>query len=165
MENLIIEIYSYNLSLKQLIDFVDKLDLEHRNAIEKIRNNKKFIYSLVGSNDNNNYDREIKNVWEECEFKSTRNFNNLFFDDKKRLINKLNFFTNNKEWYEYEGYPYTFGIGLHGPPGTGKTSVIKCIANKLNRHIIVIPLSKIKTQKNLENIFLNIIIHEIIEKK
>ena len=79
MENLLIEIYSYKLSLKDLINFVDKLDLEHRNAIEKIRNNKKFIYSLIGSGDNNNYDREVKNIWDECEFKSTRNFNNLFF--------------------------------------------------------------------------------------
>ena len=45
------------------------------------------------------------------------------------------------------------GIGLHGPPGTGKTSVIKCIANKLNRHIIVIPLNKIKTQREFSEYF------------
>ena len=77
----------------------------------------------------------------------------MFFDQKKNLLDKLNFFVNNKTWYEYEGHPYTFGIGLHGPPGTGKTSVIKCIANKLNRHIIVIPLSKIKTQTEFSEYF------------
>ena len=69
------------------------------------------------------------------------------------MLDKLNFFENNKEWYEYEGHPYTFGIGLHGPPGTGKTSIIKCIANKLNRHIVVIPLSKIKTQSEFNEYF------------
>ena len=25
------------------------------------------------------------------------------------MLDKLNFFENNKEWYEYEGHPYTFG--------------------------------------------------------
>ena len=72
---------------------------------------------------------------------------------KKKLISKLNFFINNKAWYDYEGHPHTFGLGLHGPPGTGKTSIIKCIANKLNRHIIVIPLSKVKTQREFSDFF------------
>lgn len=155
MENISIEIYSYKLSLKEIEEFIDKIDNNFQKSIEKNRKNKKFIYTLTGTNDNNhnNYDNHIKNIWEECEFKSNRNFNNLFFDKKKHLINKLNFFIKNKEWYDYEGHPYTFGIGLHGPPGTGKTSVIKCIANKLNRNIIVIPLSKIKTQKDFSEYF------------
>ena len=154
MENIKIEVYSYNLSLKNISNFLDNLEYDYRKSLERSRKNKKFIYTLIGSNNkDSNYDREIKNVWEECEFNSTRNFSNLFFDNKKHLINKLNFFINNKNYYEYEGHPYTFGIGLHGPPGTGKTSVIKCIANKLNRHIIVIPLNKIKTQREFSEYF------------
>ena len=154
MENITIEIYSYKLTLKELENFLGAIDKKYQKSLEEYRNNKKFIYSLIGSNDNNNsYDREIKCCWEECEFISTRKFENLFFQHKDNLLNKLNFFINNKEFYEYEGHPYTFGLGLHGPPGTGKTSVIKCIANKLNRHIIVIPLSKIKTQREFSEYF------------
>ena len=155
MENIIIEIYSYELSLEMLTRFLDDIYKDFREKLDRVRNNKKFIYTLIGSNssDSHNYDREIKNDWEECEFISTRKFNNLFFDSKKLLIDKINFFINNKEWYEHEGHPYTFGIGLHGPPGTGKTSIIKCIANKLNRHIIVIPLNKIKTQREFSEYF------------
>ena len=155
MENITIELYSYKLSLKELEKFLTNIDKKYQKSLEEYRNNKKFIYSLIGgSNDNNNsYDREIKNNWEECEFVSTRKFENLFFEHKDNLLNKLNFFINNKEFYEYEGHPYTFGLGLHGPPGTGKTSIIKCIANKLNRHIIVIPLSKIKTQREFSEYF------------
>lgn len=151
-ETIYIEIFSYVLNNQMIEEFLDSLVLDYKKELEDIRQNKKFIYTLIGNKNNNDYE-EIKNTWEECEFNSSRNFNNMFFDQKKHLLDKLNFFENNRKWYEYEGHPYTFGIGLHGPPGTGKTSIIKCIANKLNRHIIVIPLSKIKTQTEFSEYF------------
>ena len=156
MEHITIEIYSYKLGLNDIVKYIDNIDNDYKNSLKKARNNKKYIYTLIAANDNtnsNSYEREVLSKWEECEFISTRTFKNLFFENKKFLINKLNFFTENKDWYNYEGHPYTFGIGLHGPPGTGKTSVIKCIANKLQRHIIVIPLSKIKTQTEFSEYF------------
>jgi len=161
IENIKIEIYSYCYSHDYLSNFLDNINIEYKKNINKARNNKKFIYTLIGSKsiDNNDYNRYNSNnrnmnvIWNECEFKSSRTFNNLFFENKKLLLNKLNFFINNKDWYDYEGHPWTFGIGLHGPPGTGKTSVIKSIANKLNRHIIIIPLSKIKTQTQFNEYF------------
>ena len=155
MEQINIEIYSYSLSLKELTNFIDNITQKHIDSLEKSRKNKKFIYTLTntGRDDSNSYDRETIKKWDECIFKSTRNFNNLFFSKKEELLKKIDFFINNKSYYLYEGHPYTFGIGLHGPPGTGKTSVIKCIANKLNRHIIVIPLSKIKTQSEFSEYF------------
>ena len=153
MENIIVEIYSYKLSLKEIVNYVDSLEDKYKLMLENERKNKKYIYTLIGSDDDiRNYEYK-KNAWDECEFISTRNFSNLFFDEKKLLLDKINFFINNKDFYEYEGHPYTFGIGLHGEPGTGKTSIIKCIANKLNRHLIVIPLSKIKTQNEFNEYF------------
>lgn len=149
-----IEIFSYILSKKHIQDFLDNLVIQHKQDLLKIRHNKKFIYNLIGhKNSNNNNDDDYRNQWEEYVFTSTRNFNNIFFDKKNNLLNKLDFFENNKTWYEYEGHPYTFGLGLYGPPGTGKTSIIKCIANKLDRHIIIIPLSKIQTQTEFNQYF------------
>jgi hypothetical protein len=160
IENIKIEIYSYCYSHDYLTNFLDNINIEYKKNINEARNNKKFIYTLNGSkliDNNNDYNRSINRnmnvIWNECEFKSSRTFNNLFFENKKLLLNKLNFFINNKDWYDYEGHPWTFGIGLHGPPGTGKTSIIKSIANKLNRHIIIIPLSKIKTQTQFNEYF------------
>lgn len=86
-------------------------------------------------------------------FESSKTFDNLFFKGRNDIIYKLNFFINNKKWYYDMGIPYTIGIGLHGPPGTGKTSLIKCIANMLNRHVINLSLKIIKTKRQLDDFF------------
>eukprot|EP01052_Picozoa_sp_SAG31_P007678 SAG31_NODE_370_length_16651_cov_3.511056_5_plen_424_part_00 len=45
--------------------------------------------------------------------------------------------------------PHKLGLLLHGPPGTGKTSLIKALAHHTGRSIISIPLSRIKTNQQL----------------
>jgi AAA+ superfamily predicted ATPase len=40
-----------------------------------------------------------------------------------------------------------------GPPGTGKTSLIKAIANYLDCHIIILSLKMVKTKRQLDNFF------------
>ena len=152
-----LEIFSYIKSLDEIKEFIDKITLEFMSEIHNTRLNKKFIYTLLGKPSATKYDDEpLANRysdWEECEFKSSRRFDNLFFEDKAEIIAKIRFFNDNRDWYEAEGHPWTFGLGLSGPPGTGKTSIIKCIANMLNRHIIVIPLNKIKTQREFSQYY------------
>ena len=48
------------------------------------------------------------------------------------------------------------GLMFYGDPGCGKTSTIKAIANHTQRHIVSIPLKKIKTAKELLNVFYNV---------
>merc|ERR1712173_549657 len=69
---------------------------------------------------------------------------------------RLDFFTNNKAWYKQRGIPYTMGFMFYGEPGCGKTSTIKAIANHTQRHIVSVPLNKIKTAKELLNVFYNV---------
>jgi hypothetical protein len=146
-----IYIYSYKCSMPELIQYIDKITELYLLSIKNNRLNKKFIYSLDKvelKDDDSKFD-----CWREDLFESARTFNNIFFDGKKQLIDKIDFFINNKDWYYEKGIPYSLGIGLHGPPGTGKTSFIKALANYTKRHIIVLSLKIIKTKHQLESLF------------
>ena len=149
LEKINIQLYSYKSDLYTIKEFVENITNKYLSTIEDIRHNKKFIYTLNKAK----YEDNKYEIWDENIFSSTRNFNNIFFKDNENVINKVNFFLNNKEWYYEKGIPYSIGIGMHGPPGTGKTSLIKALANYTNRHVVVISLKLIKTKKQLDSIF------------
>ena len=88
-------------------------------------------------------------------FESGKSFSNVFFPEKADIVKRLDFFSQNKDWYKKRGIPYTMGFLFHGAPGCGKTSTIKAIANHTQRHIVSIPLDKMKTAKELLNVFDN----------
>ena len=144
-----IKLFSFETNLNNIKKFIDEITDQYLRTIESERFNKKFIYTLVKTK----YEENKHECWSECEFQSSKTFDNLFFKGKIEIINKLDFFINNKKWYYDMGIPYTIGIGLHGPPGTGKTSLIKCIANMLNRHVINLSLKLIKTKRQLDEFF------------
>ena len=88
-------------------------------------------------------------------FVTNRSFKNLFGKDINIIRKRVEFFKDNKSWYDNKGVPYTLGILVSGNPGSGKTSVIKCIANELKRHIINIHLNDSMTKSQIENLFYN----------
>ena len=91
----------------------------------------------------------------EYELISTKNLRtNCFFTDVDKIIKRIDFFINNKEWYQARGIPYQLGFLFYGPAGCGKTSTIKAIAQLLQRHIVNInDIDKIKKVTDLKNIF------------
>jgi len=142
MTTITFEIYSYSASLSEVKGFVDRLCADYLKKENDHRKNKKFIYT---------YDKE--DTWDETEFLSTKTFDNLFFDGKEEIMKKIDFFLNNRAWYEKNGIPYTLGIGLYGPPGTGKTSFIKALANYVGRHVVSLPLKLAKTKSALDKMY------------
>lgn len=149
LERIIIQLYSKESSISVIKNYVDNITEKYLASINSFRQNKQYIYTLSQMKiEDDSYER-----WQETRFESTRSFNNLFFENKDRVCAKIDHFLKNKEWYFDKGIPYTLGIGLHGPPGTGKTSFIKAIANYTKRHIVSISLKMIKTKKHLDAVF------------
>lgn len=87
--------------------------------------------------------------------KTTRSFENLFFEDKPKVLRHLEFFLNNEKWYEKKGLPWTLGFLLHGKPGTGKTAFIKALAKHTKRDVVSVSLKKVMTEDQLMAVFNN----------
>ncbi|KAE9280657.1 hypothetical protein PR003_g27899 [Phytophthora rubi] len=78
-----------------------------------------------------------------------KTFDNLFFEEKQQVLQLLDNFESRSGKFAIKGFPYKLGLLLHGPPGTGKTSLIKAIAQYTNRDVVTISLGKIKTNQQL----------------
>ena len=115
---------------------------------------KYFLYTPSSDAADDHYD--ATSHYSEFKFESGKSFSNVFYPEKEDIVKRIDFFTNNKAWYKKRGIPYTMGFMFYGEPGCGKTSTIKAIANHTQRHIVSIPLNKIKTAKELLNVFYNV---------
>lgn len=81
-----------------------------------------------------------------------KTFDSLFFPEKDALLTLLSDFEQKRGKFGIAGFPHKLGVMLHGPPGTGKTSLIKALAHATNRSIISIPLGMIKTNQQLMDV-------------
>ena len=98
-------------------------------------------------------------LYSTAKFTTNRTFDNVFFEERDHVQGRTKFFLENRAWYDQKGIPYTLGFMFHGPPGTGKTSCVKAIANEGRRHIINVQLSEIKTKAQLQHLFFNDELH------
>jgi len=161
-----IEMYSYTYDMellrKELNDIVNNYLIKMNN---KLGNNIYYFTEMpltFYKDANNNIDRsKLPETlhFRMKQFTTNRSFKNLFGSDINLIRKRVEFFRDNKDWYDNKGVPYTLGIMVSGNPGSGKTSVIKCIANELKRHIINVHLSDNMTKSQLENLFYSDQIH------
>lgn len=98
-------------------------------------------------------------------FFSNKTFDNLFLSNKEEIRQEISDFllhsTDEEKQtiikkYRDLGIPYKKILLLHGPPGCGKTSLIKAISIETGRHIIHIPWSRMKTCAEFSNLFYEI---------
>ncbi len=85
-----------------------------------------------------------------------KNFDNIYINNKKELINKIDKWGKNKELYINNGIIHKLGILLYGEPGTGKSSTARAIATYTNRPLYVINLKGYDNSEKLMDKLLSI---------
>ena len=151
----------------EMYNFIEKCEKTYNKKIEDRMTDKIFIYEFLQSENHRSSssdddwndgrkDQKLSNILcSEYQLNTTKDLKkNCFFTDVDKIIKRIEFFINNKPWYESRGIPYQLGFLFYGPPGCGKTSTIKAIARMLDRHIVnVNDIDKIKKVSDIKNIF------------
>lgn len=164
--------YIYRLSMpgKKNIHILKKF-LEDCEKVYKTSTEKKeqmiFEYVTMETDENN---RQTMNFVETRFFSNKRLSDNVFFEGRKEFIEEIQKFpyrkldensckTELELEYAKLGKTFKKAILLHGPPGGGKTSIIKGILNETKRHAVKIQWSRIKTCAQFSSLFNNLRIH------
>jgi hypothetical protein len=158
----LIEIYSYVLNVEELRAFIKKVEYNYTIKMQNKLGDRLYYFNDIstGKINKNDYNKIPPFVsFTMKPFVTNRMFKNIIGVESKMIERRVNFFKRNKKWYDDKGIPYTLGLLLSGPPGGGKTSTIKCVANEMQRHIINVKLHKHITRLQMENLFFNDIIN------
>lgn len=146
-----------HISEKHLEKFISDAEEWYEN-INRPEGDKIYIYIPIplcnSKNDENDENDEI--TYNKYELDENKTFESIFFPEKKEIIQQLDNFINKTGKYSIKGYNNKLGFLLYGPPGTGKTSFIKALSNYTKRHIIIISLSKIKSNQVLFKIMFDL---------
>jgi len=149
-------IYSYTKSFIELKEMITEWSLEYKQYIKEYNDGNYYHFSYLGNiREKDKGDKQNEVYFESNVFHSNKTFDNLFFEQKEDLFNRLQYFMTNENRYKLLGIPHSLGLMFYGFPGCGKTSCAKAIANHTQRHIVEISLSKIKTCGELRKVFLN----------
>jgi hypothetical protein len=163
LELLKFKLFCYDHEIQHIQSFIDRCNQDYeRRMANKLGTNLFFFDMITQSKSKRSVQNKLPDshlIYTKHLFHTTRTFGNVFFEQREKVKNHVEFFLNRKDWYEKKGIPYTLGFMFHGEAGTGKTSTIKAIANTARRHIINVQLSHIKTKEQLRHLFFNDEIH------
>ena len=153
-----------NDKIKLLKDFIEKIEKDYIDKITK-KDDKRYIFDFQKIENN---DEGLTPVYSKHLNTNTKYFKNLFMpeEDKQKLIEYVEQFKkgvpeNVINEFVKMGNTYRAGLLFYGSPGCGKTSAIKAILNETNRHGVMINLSKIKSNEELEAVIRNELFNKV----
>lgn len=80
--------------------------------------------------------------WKEVHAYSPRPLDSVILPsgDKEHIIRDLEAFKKDRDWYAAMGIPYRKGYLFHGPPGTGKTSLVTGLSSYFKANVYILKL-------------------------
>ncbi|KAF1866259.1 hypothetical protein Lal_00024263 [Lupinus albus] len=105
---------------------------------------------------NNNGSGSFESGWVSVPFRHPSTFDTLALEPelKKQIKEDLTAFSNGKDFYHRVGRAWKRGYLLHGPPGSGKSSLIAAIANFLCYDVYDLELTKVSDNSELRSLLI-----------
>ncbi|WCJ19031.1 P-loop containing nucleoside triphosphate hydrolases superfamily protein [Euphorbia peplus] len=99
----------------------------------------------------NNGNASYESGWVSVPFRHPSTFETLALEPqlKKQITEDLKSFSNGKDFYHRVGRAWKRGYLLHGPPGSGKSSLIAAMANYLCYDVYDLELTKVTDNSEL----------------
>ena len=149
----------YDADAEAKIDsFIGRCFDHYKEEMRKLESSGRFMYTLAPSmsksagQDEEGQDTAEAYAYRRYKLSGEKTFDSWFNVEKAGVLKLVDSFVAKEGKFGVKGFPHKLGLLLHGPPGTGKTSFIKCIAEYTSRHIVNIPLARIKTNQELMDI-------------
>lgn len=109
-----------------------------RKRIARMMANKMEHYvRTANASDDVEIHTDANGFWDCSIVKPKRDISSIILPEHQKLYlkEKIEKFLSSENDYIKKGIPYSMGILLHGPPGTGKSSLIHAIASQYNKNI------------------------------
>lgn len=147
-----LSIKSYKHDVKYINAFIDKCIIYYDNYMSTRNKNKTYHFIFQGKRQNDLiFNSVLMSDFNNPEYSNYESFDNMFHSNKQMLLNDIKRL-HDIEYYKKTGLKRKKGYLFYGPPGTGKTATVMAMSNYDRRHIIEIPLSRVKTNSELETI-------------
>ena len=146
-----IEFIDPNANPKTVVDHIEFLMAEAKRLVAERKLVQRVLVSTDGSSSESRDEKPQMLV--PYEFHTTSSFDNFFCEEADLVRADLKHFLEDKDSYTRIGRPWTYTVLNEGPPGVGKTKLVKAIAALTGYTLVVINLNHMKTAQMLYELF------------
>lgn len=146
-------ILKFHVRDRQIITnrYLDHIRKEGKKMEVKNRERKLYL-----NNPSQNWSGYNQTKWSHVTFEHPGTFDTLAMENEKKeeIKNDLTKFSNSQDYYKRIGKAWKRGYLLHGPPGTGKSTMVAAMANFLDYDVYDLELTTVKDNTELRRLLI-----------